>query len=219
MSDHQSLIEQQHIPADDGWDDAAGEASERMIRGQTSEVRRLAMDSRQRGDVVDRRNQTDCAGDGRRCGSLGGRQAGRAHRPPSWRTPARAGKAQPHRRARVADRARQRAQRPLAEHSVDLPRRSRHRRGVHLLDLILGRTRRRHRAWRHHSSHAHHPPRRRADRRTARGGDADQTRPQVQAGVQNRRLEERQRRDPPKPPSRSSGSGRLSPAAANVGWS
>ena len=33
MSDHQSLIEQQHIPADDGWDDAAGEASERMIRG------------------------------------------------------------------------------------------------------------------------------------------------------------------------------------------
>ena len=33
MSDHQSLIEQQHIPADDGWDDAAGEASERTIRG------------------------------------------------------------------------------------------------------------------------------------------------------------------------------------------
>jgi hypothetical protein len=33
MSDHKSLIEQQHILADDGWDDAAGEASERMIRG------------------------------------------------------------------------------------------------------------------------------------------------------------------------------------------
>jgi hypothetical protein len=29
-------------------------------------------------------------------GSLGGRQAGRAHRPPSWRAPARAGEAQPH---------------------------------------------------------------------------------------------------------------------------
>jgi hypothetical protein len=34
MSDHQSLIEQQHIPADDGWDDAAAEAGERIIRGQ-----------------------------------------------------------------------------------------------------------------------------------------------------------------------------------------
>ena len=34
MSDHQSLIEQQHIPADDGWDDAAAEASERTIKGQ-----------------------------------------------------------------------------------------------------------------------------------------------------------------------------------------
>ena len=33
MSNHQSLIEQQHIPADDGWDDAAGEAGERAIRG------------------------------------------------------------------------------------------------------------------------------------------------------------------------------------------
>ena len=45
MSDHH-LIEQQHIPADDGWDDAAGEASERTIRGPPSEVRRLAMDTR-----------------------------------------------------------------------------------------------------------------------------------------------------------------------------
>jgi hypothetical protein len=34
MSDHQSLIEQQHVPADDGWDDAAAEASERTIKGQ-----------------------------------------------------------------------------------------------------------------------------------------------------------------------------------------
>jgi hypothetical protein len=34
MSDHQSLIKQQHIPADDGWDDAAAEASERVIRGR-----------------------------------------------------------------------------------------------------------------------------------------------------------------------------------------
>jgi len=34
MRDHQRLIEQQHIPADDGWDDAAGEASERTIRGK-----------------------------------------------------------------------------------------------------------------------------------------------------------------------------------------
>ena len=33
MTDRQSLSEQQHIPADDGWDDAAGEASERTIRG------------------------------------------------------------------------------------------------------------------------------------------------------------------------------------------
>ena len=33
MSDHQSLIEQQHIPADDGWDDAAAEATERTIKG------------------------------------------------------------------------------------------------------------------------------------------------------------------------------------------
>ena len=33
MSEHKNLIEQQHIPADDGWDDAAGEASERTIRG------------------------------------------------------------------------------------------------------------------------------------------------------------------------------------------
>ena len=33
MIDHPSLIAQQHIPADDGWDAAAGEASERMIRG------------------------------------------------------------------------------------------------------------------------------------------------------------------------------------------
>src|SRR5580704_2389434 len=33
MNDQRSLIEQQHVPADDGWDDAAGEASERMIRG------------------------------------------------------------------------------------------------------------------------------------------------------------------------------------------
>ena len=34
MSDHQSLTEQQYIPASDGWDDAAAEASERMIRGE-----------------------------------------------------------------------------------------------------------------------------------------------------------------------------------------
>ena len=33
MNDQRSLIEQQHIPADDGWDDAAAEASERTIRG------------------------------------------------------------------------------------------------------------------------------------------------------------------------------------------
>jgi hypothetical protein len=34
MSDNQSLIEQQYIPAGDGWDDAAAEAAEQMIRGQ-----------------------------------------------------------------------------------------------------------------------------------------------------------------------------------------
>ena len=34
MSDNQSIIEQQYIAAGDGWDDAAEEASERMIRGQ-----------------------------------------------------------------------------------------------------------------------------------------------------------------------------------------
>jgi hypothetical protein len=34
MSEHQSLTEQQYIPAGDGWDDAAAEAGERMIRGQ-----------------------------------------------------------------------------------------------------------------------------------------------------------------------------------------
>jgi hypothetical protein len=34
MSDRQSLIEQQYIPAGDGWDDAAAEAGERTIRGQ-----------------------------------------------------------------------------------------------------------------------------------------------------------------------------------------
>jgi hypothetical protein len=34
MGDHQSLIEQQHIPVGDGWADAAVEASERMIRGK-----------------------------------------------------------------------------------------------------------------------------------------------------------------------------------------
>ena len=33
MSDHQSLIEQQYIPADDGWGDVAAEANERMIKG------------------------------------------------------------------------------------------------------------------------------------------------------------------------------------------
>jgi hypothetical protein len=34
MSDNQNLIEQQYTPAGDGWDDAAAEASERVIKGQ-----------------------------------------------------------------------------------------------------------------------------------------------------------------------------------------
>jgi hypothetical protein len=33
MSNHQSLIEPQHVPAGDGWDDAAAEATERTIKG------------------------------------------------------------------------------------------------------------------------------------------------------------------------------------------
>ena len=44
MNDHQSLVEQQHVPADDGWDDAAAEANERMIRGQLLKFAGLAMD-------------------------------------------------------------------------------------------------------------------------------------------------------------------------------
>jgi hypothetical protein len=34
MSDQRSLTEQQYAPSSDGWDDAAAEAGERMIRGQ-----------------------------------------------------------------------------------------------------------------------------------------------------------------------------------------
>ena len=96
MSDHQSLIEQQHIPADDGWDDAAGEASERTIRGQLLKFADWRWTvGKEATSIKTERGWSRWRP--RRCG-CGGKRAGRSSsiiRRPGERL-VRAGKAQPH---------------------------------------------------------------------------------------------------------------------------
>ena len=193
MSDHKSLIEQQHILADDGWDDAAGEASERMIRGHLLKFADWRWTLGKEATPVDNGTRLIALGtvamwvrweDGkpvehivRRPGERLPEREKLSHtNEDEWETGPGGEPKDPWANTRLV-------------YLVDPDTAE----ALHLLDLILGRTRRSHRARRPDRPHAHHVPRRRADRRIARVGKAYPVRPQVQAGAQGCRLEERQR--------------------------
>ena len=193
MSDHQSLIEQQHIPADDGWDDAAGEASERTIRGHLLKFGDWRWTLGKEATAVD---------NGTRLIALAtvamwvrwedGKPVEHIVRRPGERLPER---------EKLSHTDEEEWETGPGGEPKDPWANTRL---VYLVDpdtaeaytfstsswggrdavIELGDTIARMRSA---------APRRRADRRTARGGDANQTRQEVQAGVQNRRLEERQR--------------------------
>ena len=193
MNDHQSLVEQQHVPADDGWDDAAGEASERTIRGHLLKFADWRWTLGKEATPVD---------NGTRLIALAtaamwvrwedGKPVEHIVRRPGERLPEREKLSHTNEKEWETGPGNE-PKDPWANTRTRLPRRSRHCRGLHLFNLVLGRTRRRHRSRRPDHSQAQQAPRRRADCRIARGGDAYQARPQIQAGSQGCRLEERQR--------------------------
>ena len=137
MSDHQSLIEQQHIPPIDGLHDAAGEAERMHDPRRSSEFadcdgHSIRSDSRrQRNRLIALRPQ--------RRGFAGVWQAGRAHRSrPASAWPSGRSSATPIRTQSETGLAASR--RPLGEHdssnsSIPTPPR------LQLFDLILGWTR------------------------------------------------------------------------------
>ena len=193
MTDHQSLIEQQHIPADDGWDDAAGEASERTIRGQLLKFADWRWTLGKEATPV---------ANGTRLIALAtaamwvrwedGKPVEHIVRRPGERLPEREKLSHANEEKWETGPGRG-AQRPLGEYpnsstsSIPTPPRhspSRASRGGRAAVIELGDQIARMRG---------DVPRRRADHRIARRGDAYQVRPQVQAGAQGCRLEERQR--------------------------